>query len=103
MEVLDRQEFGAAVVDPALARSALALGAVTVTAGAVTDMREMAMAAGFDGCPQSRRTADFNGAHQTVLIERQRVSLPVRRTVLSKDVGQLQGWLGHGIKTAVCF
>src|SRR5450432_2247765 len=29
--------------------------------------------------------------------------LPVRRAVLSKDVGQLQGWLGQGLRPAIGF
>jgi hypothetical protein len=35
--------------------------------------------------------------HQTMLMQGQRVSLPVGGTVLSKDIGQLQGWLRQGL------
>jgi hypothetical protein len=31
-----------------------------------------------------------------MLMQRQIVFLPVNRAVLSKDVGQLHGWLWHG-------
>jgi hypothetical protein len=48
----------------------------------------------FDNTTQDGRPAGFDGAHQTVLMQGQGVSLPVGWTVLSKDVGQFQGWPG---------
>src|SRR5271163_4729026 len=48
----------------------------------------------------TRRAAGLDGLHQTMLMQGQRVSLPVGGAVLSKDVGQLKGWLGQGLRPA---
>ena len=42
--------------------------------------------------PNSRSAAGFDGLHEAVVMQGQRVGLPVGGAVLSKDVGQLQGW-----------
>ena len=55
-----------------------------------------AVAAPFDGAAEQGRAAGFNGLHQTMLLQRQGMGLPVSRAVLSKDAGQLQGWRWHG-------
>src|ERR1039457_3146195 len=70
---------------------ALALRAVTVAAGAIADVRVLAVVAPFDDAAHGRSTAGFDGLHQAMLIEGQAMSLPVREAVLSKNVGQLQG------------
>jgi len=61
-------------------------------------MGELAVVAPFDDAAQRRRTAGFDGLHQAVLVQGQGMSLPVRRAILSKDVGQLQGWFGHSYR-----
>jgi len=107
VEVLGGQQFGSAVLEPVFARQALALGAVAdpegTPAGAVLNVSVLAVAAPFDAAAQFRRTAGFTGVHQTVLMQRQRVSLPVRWAILSKDVGPLQSWLGQGLRLAFAF
>jgi hypothetical protein len=55
----------------------------------------LAVVAPFDRTAQSGRATGLNGLHQLVLMQGQSVGLPVGGAVLSKDVGQLQGWLGH--------
>ena len=42
--------------------------------------------------PKVRGPAGFDGLHQAMLMQGQRMGLPVGGAVLSKDVGQLQGW-----------
>ena len=56
-------------------------------------MGVLAVVAPFDHTAQRGCTAILDGLHQTVLMHRQRVRLPVSRAVFSKDIGQLQGWL----------
>src|SRR5947208_7611001 len=91
----DGQQFSPALLEPLFAGRPLALGAVAVAAGAIADVRELAVVAPFDDAAQSRRAAGLDGLHQTMLMQGQRVSLPVGGAVLSKDVGQLGGWPGH--------
>ena len=57
-------------------------------------MRVLAVVAPFDHTTQRRRPAGLDGVHQAVLMRGQGVALPVGEAVLSKDVGQLQGWPG---------
>jgi hypothetical protein len=57
-------------------------------------MRVLAVVAPFDDTTQCRSPAGLDGMHQAVLIRQHGVGLPVGGAVLSKDVGQLQGWLG---------
>ena len=92
VEVFAVEQLGLALLEPLGARQRLALGAVPIAAGAVLDVRVLAVVAPFDDAAQRRRAAGFDGLHQAVLMRRQRVSLPVGGAVLSKDVGQLQGW-----------
>jgi hypothetical protein len=56
-------------------------------------MRVLAVVAPFDDAAQFGGPAGFDGMHQALLIRGHRVGLPVGGAVLSKDVGQLQGWL----------
>jgi hypothetical protein len=58
-------------------------------------VRVLAVVAPFDDAAHGRSTAGFDGLHQAMLIEGQAMSLPVSGAVLSKDVGQLQGWRRH--------
>jgi hypothetical protein len=93
MEILGGQQFGAPVLQPVLACDALTLGAMAVAAGSIPNVSELAVVAPFDGAAQAGRTAGFDGLHQAVLMQRQGMRPPVRRAVLSEDVGQLQSWL----------
>ena len=74
---------------------ALALGAMTVAARTISSVRVLAVLAPFDTSAQHRRPAGLDGLHQAMLMQGQGMCLPVGGAVLSKDVGQLQGWLGH--------
>lgn len=94
VEVLHRQQLGLTLLEPFLARRSLALGAVAVPAGAVLRMRVLAAVAPFDYTAQRGSAAGFDGLHQPMLVQGQGMGLPVGRAVLSKDVGQLQGWPG---------
>jgi hypothetical protein len=67
VKILGGQQLSAALLQPLFACQALALGAMAVAARAIS----------------------------RVLMQGQGVRLPVGGSVLSKDVGQLQGWLGH--------
>ena len=92
MEVVGGQQFGLSLLQPLGARQPLTLGTVPVAAGAIVGMRVLAVVAPFDDTAQFRSSAGFDGMHQTLLIRGHRVGLPVGGAVLSKDVGQLQGW-----------
>ena len=103
MEVLGGQQFGSAIFQPMLARRSLTLGAGAVAARAIPNVGELAVVAPFDGAAQERRTAGFDGLHQAVLMQGQGMRLPVRRAILSKDVGQLQSWLRQGLRPEFAF
>jgi hypothetical protein len=105
VEVLHRQQFGEALLDPALPCQPLALGTVAVAAGAIDDARVLAVVAPFDGATQCGGTAVLDGLHEAMLMQGQGMRLPVGGAVLSKDVGQLGSRPGHaycaGAGTAV--
>ena len=54
VEVVDRQQFGLALLQPLGACQSLTLGAVPVAAGAVASVRVLAVVAPFDDFAQSR-------------------------------------------------
>ena len=89
VEVLHRQQFGEALLDPALPWQPLALGTMPVPAGAINDARVLAVVAPFDGAAQGGGTAVHDGLHEAVLVQGQGMRLPVGGAVLTKDVGQL--------------
>ena len=95
MKVCGGQQLGGALLEPVGAGGALTFGAMAVPAGAIPGVRVLALVAPFDHTAQQRRAAGFDGLHDTVVMQGQRVGLPVSGAVLSKDVGQLQGWRGH--------
>ena len=95
MEVLGGQQLCAALLQPFLACPTLALVAMAVAAGVIAGMGVLAVVAPFDGAAQHRCPAGLDGLHQAMLMQGQGMRLPVSGAVLSKDVGQLQGWLGH--------
>ena len=67
---------------------------MAVAARAISSVGVLAVVAPFDSTAQRRRPAGFDGLHQAMLMQGQGMCLPVGGAVLSKDVGQLQGWLG---------
>src|ERR1022692_4802452 len=83
------------LLQPFFPCQALALGAMTVAARTISSVRVLAVVATIDSTAQHRRPAGLDGLHQAMLMQGQGMSLPVGGAVLSKDVGQLQGWLGH--------
>ena len=101
MKVLSGQQFGSAFLEPAFARRTLTFRAMAIAAGTVTNMRELTVVAPFDGAAQDRRAAGFDRLHRAVLTEGQRMCQPIRGAVLSKDVGQLDGWLGQELRPAL--
>src|SRR5208283_5150631 len=80
---------------PLFPRRSLALGAMAVAAGAIASVRVLAVVAPFNRTAPDRRPAGLDGLHQAMLMQGQGMRLPVGGAVLSKDVGQPQGWLGH--------
>src|SRR5438552_8286179 len=76
---------------------------MTVAAGPIAGVRVVAVVAPFDNAAQRRSAAGLDGLHQAMLMQRQRVGLSVGGAVLSKDVGQLQGWLSQGLRPGFAF
>ena len=68
---------------------------MAVAAGAEAGVGGLALVAPFDDAAQQRSAAGFDGLHDSVVMQGQRVGLPVGGAVFSKDVGQLRGWRGH--------
>src|ERR1022692_256241 len=83
---------------------------MAVAARTISSVGVLAVVAPFDSTAQRRRPAGFDGLHQAMLMQGkgmalrvggamlmqgQGMCLPVGGAVFSKDVGQLQGWLGH--------
>jgi hypothetical protein len=60
----------------------------------------MAVVAFFDMATEGGGAAGLDGAHQSKLMMRQSMVLPVGRPVFSKNVGQFQGWPKHVIESA---
>lgn len=50
-----------------------------------------------DVATQIGGSADFDGAHGTMLLKRHgsAVDLPISRAALAEDIGHFQGWPGH--------
>ena len=96
VKVFHRQQLGLPLFKPMGARQPLALGAMTVAARAVFFVTVSAVAAPFGNTAQRWCAADFDSPHQRLLMPGQIVRLAVSGAVLPEDVGQLQGWLGHG-------
>ena len=92
VEILHGQQFGGALPEPVRAGQPLTLGTMAVAAGAIDDAGVLAVVAPFDGAAQRGGTAVLDGPHHSMLMQGQGMRLPVGGAVLSKDVGQLQGW-----------
>src|SRR5437870_5079817 len=106
----DREKGAAAAANPSVrvcGQSAAGNGAVEVgmmvDAGPVSGVRVVAEDAACDIAAQRRSAAGLDGLHQAMLMQRQRVRLSVGGAVLSKDVGQLQGWLRQGLRPGFAF
>src|ERR1017187_1560641 len=68
---------------------------MAVAARAISSVGVLAVVAPFDSPAHRRGPAGFDGLHQAMLMQGKVMCLPVGGAVFSKDVGQLQGWLGH--------
>src|SRR5208282_5766344 len=77
VKVFGGQQLGAALLDPLFARRALALGAMAVAAGAISGVSELAVVAPIDAAAESWSAAVLDGLHETLLVQRQGVSLAV--------------------------
>jgi len=76
VEVLHRQQFGEALLDPAFPCQPLALGTMPVPAGTIDDARVLAVVAPFDGATQCGGTAVLDGLHEAMLMQGQGMRLP---------------------------
>ena len=97
MIVFHRQQFGLARGEPVLSRRALALGAVSVAAGIISDMDMATVLAGRDMATQRRRAAALDSGHNFQLAETDvsAIGLTPLGTVVAEDIRDLQGWTGH--------
>ena len=95
VEIFDRQQFSPPAFEPLCPLRVLALRAVAVTAGVVSDAAVIAMAAFFGMAAQRGGTAALDGAHDAQLCERQRMAAAVSFAVLPENIGQLKGRPGH--------
>src|SRR5882724_1817545 len=68
---------------------------MTVAAGVIAVTLSLTAVAFFDMATEGGGAADLNGAHQTELIPRQGMELPVSRPVLPKNVSQFEHWPRH--------
>ena len=95
VEVGHRQQFGSALLEPVFAGQPLTSGTMAIPARAIHDVGVLAVVAPFDSAAQGGGTAVDDGLHQAMLVQGQGMRVPVGMAVLSKDVGQPQGWLRH--------
>ena len=96
MKVLDRQQVGAPFGQPFGALLVLALGAMAVAAGIVSDADVGAVVAFFAMAAKRRRAAGLDGAHGAELGAPQPVLFPVSGAVLAKNAGHFESgpWPG---------
>lgn len=95
MKVLDRQQFFLPVSQPACPLGVLALRAVPVATGVVSDPGKLTLTAGFGMPSQHGGAAGFDRTHHTQLLPRQSTLAAVSLTVLPKNAGQLASRPGH--------
>jgi len=89
MEVLNRQEIFASVLDPLLFPQDLALGAVAIPAGVVGYLDVPACLALLRMPAQHCCPAHLNSTHGTEVLTRQEMSLPILWAVLAEDIRHL--------------
>ena len=90
--VVDRQEIGAARLQPALRGAALALGTMPVTAGVIGDLRLCAGRAAQRMAAERSAAAVLHGRHDLELAETEVAALlvPPGRPVGAEDIRDLQ-------------
>ena len=92
VEILYRQQFVFALLEPAGVVEPLALGTVAVAAGIVGDAGVSALAALFDVATQLGGAAGFNGTQRAKVFQGEAVGLAVSRPVTAHNVSQFQCW-----------
>jgi hypothetical protein len=95
VEILHRQQFGGALLEPFSPVAVLTLGAVPVPAGVIADALVIAVAAFFDVAAERGGAANFDGAHGAQLLTEHGVRFPIGAAVPAKNVSQLKGWPRH--------
>jgi hypothetical protein len=97
VEILDRQQFTPAILQPLSCGQGLALGTMAMTTGVVGDGLVTAVVALIHVAAQGGGTTAFNGAHGAVLLWRQRgaVRVPVRGPILAEDIGDFHRGCSH--------
>ena len=98
VEVGNRQQLGFPIGQPFLGGNSLALRAVAVAAGVVSDPHMRTILAALDMAAESRGTAALDGRHDLQLIEAHLsgVGITPGRTVAAEDIRQLDRWTRHG-------
>jgi hypothetical protein len=88
VEILNRQQFCRALVEPTGATGSLTLGAVTIAARIVGDTPATTVVARFDVSTQLRRTTAHEITKHTVLLDRKCVSVrfQVGRPIRAQNV-----------------
>ena len=89
MEVFDREQVGAAGLEPALLGQGLAFGTVAVAAGVVADLHGAAAITGVPMAAEGGGAARLDGLHGAALSTGQRMSLPIGGAVGAEDLGEL--------------
>ncbi len=94
MEISYGQQLGLARCQPGLGRTRLALGAVPVAAGIVSDVLVRAVFTPRNMAAEHRRAASLDGAHHLQLIEADvpLICYPIRSTTGAEDIRNLQLW-----------
>jgi hypothetical protein len=103
MKVFNRQQFGLPAFKPFCPLRVLALRAMAdpegTPAGVIRVAGVIALAAFFDMAAGHGGTADFDGAHDAQLLERQPACFAVSFAVLSKNAGQFESGPAHVISS----
>jgi hypothetical protein len=88
------QQLGLAIGEPLLRRRALALGAMPIAAGVVSNARVRTILAALDMPAESRRAAALDGRHHLQLAEAHMADVGAApcRSVIAEDIRDLQGW-----------
>ena len=96
-DILDRQQFPPALLQPLSGGQGLALGTMAMTTGGVGDGLVTAVVALLHVAAQGGGAPACNGAHGAVLLGRQRgaVRVPVRGPILAADLGDFQSGCSH--------
>jgi hypothetical protein len=90
VKVFDRQQFGLPRFEPLRPLRVLTFRTMAIAAGVICVAGKVAAVAFFDMATESRRTADFDGAHDAQLLMGKLVSLPVSSAIPSKKIGHFE-------------